>query len=94
MDTVSMAWDVGALVHTLDKRPRGVDMSTENQLLDSFAPFVPPAEVTANRPALLQRPATIQDHAGRIMVWSLPGIILPARQVCYFPSINIVSRAP
>ena len=77
-----MKWDAEALVQELGSRPRGMNMSYENELLHRFPPYCSVKDVLHNRMPILRRPGIITDAVGRILAWALPGILTTARQVC------------
>ena len=65
----------------LGEKPLGKNLPLEDNLLGDFAPFCSPEQVIGSDFPLLQAPAVIVDNEGRVLLWHLPDIIRPVRQV-------------
>lgn len=76
-----MAWDAEDLRASLGQRAAGFDLDVENELLNMFPPFCDASRVIANDMPLLQAPAVVVDNVGRVLMWHLPGVFTPDRQV-------------
>ena len=76
-----MCWDAEQMRAKLGKMQRGMNMAREDELLKEFPPFCTPEKVLDNDLPLLQAPAVLVDSANRVLLWHLPDILTPERQV-------------
>lgn len=87
-----MSWDATDLRASLSKKCRGLNVDVENELIRTFPPICDPDDVFRDQLPLLRSPAIVVDSAGRVLVWALPDLLSPERQVNL--SILIETRHP
>ena len=78
---MAVPWNDDDYCASLSSRQRGLKLDAEDHLLTIFPPLCPVEDILANQFPILLDPAIITDDAGHILMWYLPGLLSPARQV-------------
>ena len=80
-----VAWNAEDYCASLSGKQRGLNMEVENALLEIFSPLCPVKDVLEDRLPLRSEPALLVDEAGHVLMWYLPGLLSPERQVSHLP---------